>query len=141
MTKSFLSSIFGITALISLTACDSPADVASRNLSQAAGNFEIMRRITLYNGITDSSILNIEGFCSIGETQNVVPPSARRSSDDNHQLLVVICKTGPNEFKKHYLGLSDNVTFLVNDVKVDTFHYRTMFGPMAIRPDINFQVQ
>ena len=36
-----------------LTACASDADVASQNLSQAAEQFEIPRRVVFYNGITE----------------------------------------------------------------------------------------
>lgn len=52
----------------SLAACDRPADVASRNLSQAADNFEINRRVVFYNGITGDYILSIEGLCAGSET-------------------------------------------------------------------------
>ena len=47
-------------------ACASKADVASQNLSTAADNFQITRRIVFYNGITGQYILVIEGLCSLG---------------------------------------------------------------------------
>jgi len=101
------------------------ADIASHNLSYKADNFQIMRRIVFYNGITNQYILVIKGLCSI---------------DDNGRHLSVTCKTGSNEFKKHYLGLSDNVTYFaeqLNDVDVSTYHYKVMFKPAAIIPDVD----
>lgn len=118
-----------VSLAVLLSACQKPADVASRNLSTAADNFEIMRRVVFYNGITGDYILNIEGLCSLG-------------NNDSAGRLTVTCKTGPNDFKKHFLGLSDNVTFFAEQVdgaKVSTFHYRVMFRPQTILPDIDFQ--
>lgn len=118
-----------ILMLTVLSACEKPADVASRNLSQAADNFEIMRRVVFYNGITGNYILTIEGLCSLGNF-------------DSTGQLTVTCKDGPTSFKKHFLGLSDNVTFFAEQVEganVSTFHYRVMFRPQSILPDIDFQ--
>ena len=104
---------------------DSDASVASRNLSTAADQFEINRRVVFLNGITDKYILSIEGKCSI--------------YDDSNQLEVT-CKTGDDEYKKHFLGLSDNVTYFaeqIDAVPVDVYHYRVIFKPEAIIPDID----
>jgi hypothetical protein len=109
-----------------LAACDDDARVASRNLSKAADMFEIDRRVVFYNGITGAYILNIEGRCSI---------EGGRSSQ-----LAVTCKTGENEFKKHFLGLSDNVTFFAEQLrprKASVYHYRVIFKPQTIIPDID----
>ncbi len=134
MKKALFVTIASATLLVGLTACERPADVASRNLSQAADNFEIMRRVVFYNGITGDYILQIEGLCSLGNY-------------DSSGELTVTCKTGvgadgKGEFKKHFLGLSDNVTFFaeqVNGANVSTYHYRVMFRPQTILPDIDFQ--
>jgi hypothetical protein len=111
-----------------LAACENDATVASRNLSKAADMFEIERRVVFLNGITDSYILTIEGRCSI---------EGGRGSQ-----LAVTCKTGPNEFKKHFLGLSDNVTFFAEQLEskdVSVYHYRVIFKPQTILPDIDFR--
>ena len=65
-------------------------------MTKAADNFEVNRRIVFYNGITDKYILVIEGRCSI---------------TDSMGQLEVLCKTGDSTYKKHFLGLSDNVTY------------------------------
>lgn len=119
--------VFIVLALV-LTAC-SDADVASQNLSKAADQFEVTRRIVFYNGITGDYILTIEGLCSLG----------------NYDLdgeLSVTCKTGHGEYKKHYLGLSDNVTYFaeqMDDLPVSSYHYRVIFKPSVIIPDIDLE--
>lgn len=103
------------------------AQVASRNLSVKAEMFEIDRRIVFYNGITDSYMLTIEGRCSIEPSANT---------------LKVTCKTGENQLKKHYLGLSDNVTYFVeqlDDVDVSVYRYKVIFKPEAIIPDFDLE--
>ena len=120
-----------ILLLVSMFAvgCESDADVASRNLSQSADQFEITRRIVFYNGITGDYILTIEGLCSLGNY-------------DSTGELTVTCKTGDGEYKKHFLGLSDNVTYFAEQIEgspVDTYHYRVIFKPVAIIPDIDLE--
>ena len=113
--------------LAALAACDvKDADVASRNLSQAADNFEIQRRVVFYNGITGEYILQVEGLCSLG-------------NNDTNRRMTVTCKTGPRDYKKHFLGLSDNVTFFAEQIeasRVSTYHYRVVFKPSVIIPDV-----
>jgi hypothetical protein len=112
-----------------LAACERDADVASRNLSKAADMFEIDRRIVFYNGITGGYILTIEGKCSLGNY-------------DSSGQLSVTCKTGPAAFKKHFLGLSDNVTFFAEQLEtsdVSVFHHRIIFKPQTIIPEVDFR--
>ncbi len=112
-----------------LVGCNQESQVASYNVSQAAHNFEVNRRVVFYNGITGEYILTIEGLLS-------VTPEDKR--------LSVIVKTGPKEYKKHYLGVSDNVTWFceqIAPVKADPFHYRVMFRPTTIVPDVDVQVR
>lgn len=118
-----------VMATIILTGCPSPADVASTNLSTAADNFEIERRVVFYNGITGDYVLVIEGLCSLGNTD----PSGQ---------LSVTCKVGDKEYKKHFLGLSDNVTYFAEQVEpssTDEYHYKVIFRPSTIVPDIDIR--
>jgi hypothetical protein len=118
-----------IVAAAVLAGCSADADVASRNLSKAADMFEINRRIVFYNGITGEYMLTIEGLCSLGNY-------------DSAGSLSVTCKTGPTSFKKHFLGLSDNVTYFVEQMEqaqASVFHYRVVFKPQIIVPDIDFR--
>ena len=114
-----------LVAALSFTACSTDADVASQNLSKAADQFEIDRRIVFYNGITDKYMLEITGKCAI--------------KDENGQLEVT-CKTGDDEFKKHFLGKSDNVTYFAEHLEgtsASTSQYRVIFKPEAIVPNVD----
>lgn len=118
-----------VGASLMLAGCERDADVASRNLSRAADMFEINRRIVFYNGITGDYILTVEGLCSLGNY-------------DSSRELTVTCKTGPNAFKKHFLGLSDNVTFFAEQTDAadaSVYHYRVVFKPQSIVPDVDFR--
>jgi len=113
--------VLGLTS-----ACTSDADVASQNISKDADNFKILRRTVFYNGITDSYILSVEGYCSIG-------------NNDRPGELTITCKVGKDAYKKHFLGRSDNVTWFseqIDAVNVSTDHYKVIFKPQTIIPDV-----
>lgn len=116
-----------LASAIALAACDRDADIASRNISKAADMFEIDRRVVFYNGITGEYMLTIEGRCSI---------------NDQVRQLEVTCKDAPNSYKKHFLGLSDNVTYVAEQIgvaDVSVYHHRVVFKPQAIIPEIDFR--
>ena len=105
--------------------CDD-AQVAKHNLTKAADNFQINRRVVFMNGITDSYMLSVEGLCSV---------------ENDGRRLSVSCKVGPEEFKRHFLGLSDNVTYFVEHLeptKASVYRYKVLFKPSVIVPDIDF---
>jgi len=121
-----MKKLIATLAIAILAGCSSDADVASRNMSQAADNFEVARRIIFYNGVTGEYMLTIEGYCSLG-------------NNDTKGKLSVTCKTGPGAYKKHYLGLSDNVTFFLEQLdskNVGVNFYRVVFKPSVIIPDV-----
>ena len=106
------------------------SEVASRDLPGAAGNFEVQRRVVFFNGITDEYLLTIEGRCAI-------------HADAADSQLEVTCKLGDDEYKKHFLGLSDNVTYFVEQtdaIDVSEYHYRVAFKPQSILPNVDVQV-
>lgn len=121
--------IFALIVATAFAGCASDAQVASTNLSRAADQFEIDRRIVFYNGITGEYMLTVEGRCSLG-------------SGSSTRSLTVTCKTGPKEFKKHFLGLSDNVTYFSEQIEgsgVSVYRYRVIFKPETILPDIDLR--
>ena len=114
--------IVALSVLLMANEC-SDAGTASRNISQLADEFGVDRRIVFYNGITDKYMLEIIGNCSIDLART--------------HVLEVTCKRGPEEYVKHYLGLSDNVTYFVEMIgtaNVSVYHYRMNFKPQAIIP-------
>jgi len=105
----------------------SDADVASDNVSKAATMFEVDRRIVFFNSIADTYLLSIEGRCAI---------------EHGRGQISVTCKSGQSSFKKHFLGLSDNVTYFVEQlepIQASAYHYRVIFKPQVIIPDIDLQ--
>ncbi len=72
-------------------------------------------------------MLTIEGRCSINDQGN---------------QLEVTCKVAENAYKKHFLGLSDNVTYFAEQLKmadVSVYHHRVIFKPQVIVPDVDFR--
>lgn len=125
MMKRILSAVGIVGVALGLGAC-TDAQIASQNLSKAADMFEIQRRIVFYNGITDSYMLTIEGNCSI-------------QKDNQDVQLEVTCKTGPKDYKKHFLGISDNVTYFVEQIdaaEASIYQYRVIFKPSVIMPAV-----
>jgi len=119
-----------LLSVVMLAGCSDDADIASYNMVKAADNFEINRRVVFFNGITDKYLLEIEGRCSI-------------KADTLDGQLEVICKTGDQQYKKHFLGLSDNVAYFVEQLepsRVSAYHYRVTFKPQEIIPDIDLRV-
>ncbi len=115
-------------AAIAMAGC-TDAEVASNNLSKAADQFEIDRRVVFFNGITDKYLLVIEGRASI-------------YVDAKSGQLEVTVKTGKDQYKKHFLGLSDNVSYFVEQLgsaKTDVYHYRVIFKPETIMPSIDLE--
>lgn len=118
----------GGTCSMTRAAC-TPAEVASGNISQDSDNFRIVRRITFVNGITDKYLLTIEGLCSI-----------KAGSADKQ--IEVTCKADEGKYKKHYLGLSGNVTYVVEQVEAsetDAFHDEVVYRPETLVPDIDMR--
>jgi hypothetical protein len=125
--------VAGLLLGFGLSACtDHDSDVVSKNLSTAADQFQIARRIVFYNGITGDYMLEIDGLCALGNT-------------DGPKELTVVCKIGESAngeglYKKHFLGLSDNVTYFVEQLeaaRVSAYHYKVIFKPSTIIPDID----
>lgn len=107
------------------TGCTSEADRANSNLSKAAENFEVPRRIVGINGITDKVLFSVEGFCSYETEGNTID---------------AICKNPDGTISRTTLGKSDNVTFVVTQTggkEVDLFRPRIIFRPENIIPDFD----
>ena len=116
-----------VLVVFAMVGCSSDAYVVSSNLSKAADSFEIYRRVVFYNGITDTYILSIEGYSSVEFFPN---------------KFVVTVKTDDGTFLKHYLGRADNVFPFVeqlDSVAVSDRHYRVIFKPSTIVPNIDLQ--
>lgn len=115
-----------LIATLGLTACGSDADKVSKNISTEAEQFNVQRKIIGINGITDKVEFEVEGRCSIEE-------GLARS-------LVVTCKHSKDDYRKHYVGLADNMFFISTQMKgIDVSEYRTkvILKPQNIVPDLD----
>lgn len=122
--KKLLLTLIMLGVVFSVNNC-TEASLASHNLSKAAEEFQITRRIVFFNGITDTYLLSVEGRCSL---------------EHQRSQLEVTCKIGQEQFKKHHLGLSDNVSYFSEQLKtvnVDTYHYKIIFRPSVMIPDVD----
>lgn len=118
-----------LIAMTTLTGClETAATIADRNISVDAEEFKIMRKISFYNGITDKIMLTVEGKCSV---------------EFYSDKFTVTCRTGENNFVKHYLGKSDNSFPIIEQLvgaDVSTFHHKITYRPQALIPDIDVKV-
>lgn len=121
--KKIICILLLVVTMFGIASCTA-ADNVNHNLSQAADNFQVARRITVYNARTDLIVMEMEGYMSI--------------SNNSTQELVVTCKTGENEYKKNYVYLNEYVIYVVEDISgtiTDPYHYKVHFyGAM---PDID----
>lgn len=106
-----------------LTGCRE-ADKVSYNVSQEADNFNVIRRLTVLNARTDKPMFELVAAFSI-------------EVDEADNQLEVICETGKNEYKKHFIGLNEWTMYVVEDVSganVDKYRYEVNFLPESIVP-------
>ena len=117
-----------VAPLLFLTGC-SDADTVSHNISKEADYFNVYRRIVFYNGITNEYMMSIEWRCSLG-------------NDNTDKQISVTCKVAEGQYKKHFLWLSDNVTYFIEQMdskNVSKNHYKVVFKPSVITPDIDIR--
>lgn len=116
----------GVAAL-ALVGCDSAAGKVNENLTTAADNFEVQRRIVGVNTITDKILLEVEGRCSL--------------TDQGHQLEI-LCKHGPDDYRKHFFGKADNALYVatqLDPIDVSEYHTRFILKPENIVPNFDLQ--
>lgn len=108
------------TVLFAIALCGcTEADKVSYNLSQEADNFNDVRQITVINCIQGDVLFQMSGRMSI-------------QPDVEENQLEVIVEHKEGLYKKHFIGLSDNVTYVVEDLEVDNvdqYSYTLNFNP------------
>jgi len=119
--KKIVLIIFSIVLIVTLTSCRQ-AERVSYNVSKEADNFNVIRRLTVLNARTDKPMFELIGAFSF-ELQN--------------NRIIATVETGPNEYKKHSVGLTEWTLWVVEDVggaNVDKYHYEVNFLPEMIKP-------
>jgi hypothetical protein len=125
MRKIFAMFLIVLVLIGCMTGCSEASNV-NHNLSQAADNFQVVRKITVYNARTDLIIMEMEGLMSLSNTTT--------------SELVVTCMTGPNQYKKNYIYLNEYVIYVVEDITgtvTDPYHYKIHFYTALPDIDIN----
>lgn len=116
--------IVSIILSLTLTGCDTEANRVSYNLSQQADNFNDIRQLTVINCIQGDVLFQMTGKMSI-------------KADRADNQLEVIIEDENGEYQKHFIGLSDNVTYVVEDItrgNVDKYKYTLNFNPKMWLP-------
>lgn len=127
ITKSVAVALAVLTVGGGVSACTSAADRANENLSKAAENFEVPRRITGINAITDNVLFTVEGFCSY------------EVSGGTYEVICLVDRAS-GEVERTTLAKSDNVTMLVTQTggtNVDLFRPRVIFRPENVVPNFD----
>ena len=100
------------------------ADIVRRNLSQEADAFNSYRCITVINCLQGDVLFQMKGKCSI-------------VADTVDEQLEIIVEEDRGVYKKHIIGLSDNVTYVIEDITgndVDNYNYELNFNPKMWLP-------
>lgn len=123
--KKVIGLVLLVVCLFCFASCTAAENV-NHNLSVAADNFEVVRKITVYNARTDLIVMEMEGLMSI--------------SNNSTNELVVTCKVGAGQYKKNYVYLNEYVIYVVEDISgttTDPYHYKVKFYGAFPDIDIN----
>ena len=121
MKKKMLGIAAGfILALSTLTGCSTEAERVEYNLTQEADNFNVVRQLTVMNCIQGDVLFQMTGKMSI-------------TADTEDNQLEIIVEDG-STYVKHFIGLSDNVTYVIEDLnlgknEVSKYKYTLNFNP------------
>lgn len=110
----------GVLSMGILTGC-TEAERVSYNLSQEADNFNVVRQLTVINCIEGDVLFQMTGRMSI-------------TADTADNQLEIIVENEDGSYVKHFVGLSDNVTYVVEDLnlggnEVEKYKYTLNFNP------------
>ena len=119
--------LVGMLAAVGITGCDQrQSDDVSYNLSLEADNFNDVRQITVINCLQGEVLFQMTGKMAI-------------EADTSDGQLAIIVEDENGEYKKHFIGLSDNVTYVVEDVTtgdVSKYKYTLNFNPEMWLPEV-----
>lgn len=99
--------------------CDTEAERVNYNITTEAENFNVYRRVTVINCIKGDTLFSVEGLMNI-----------EADTKDNQLEITVEIEDG--KYKKHFIGLSDNVTYTIEDItgsEVSKYHYEIKYNP------------
>ena len=118
--KNVLLACLLLAAIFILASCRQ-ADVVQNNLRREADDFNIRRRITVFNTRTDKALMQVTGLLSIDV--------------DNYGDLNIIIEKAPNEYMLNYAHLSNDTTYIVEQIEtseVSKYQYEIIFYPQQL---------
>lgn len=119
--KKIIAIVICLMMAVGLIGC-TEAEKVSHNVSKEADNFNVTRRVTVYNTRTDKLILEVIGNLSVQKS---------------HGDVDIIVEIAPNTYKKHFVSLNEWTTYAVEDISgayVDKYHYEINYMPESIIP-------
>ena len=104
-----------------LAGCETEASRVEYNLTQEADNFNIVRQLTVINCLQGDVLFQMTGKMSI-------------TADVEDNQLEIIVENDDGSYTKHFVGLSDNVTYTIEDLNlgkndVEKYKYTLNFNP------------
>lgn len=118
MKKKVLALLLSVSTIFAFSGC-SEASKVSHNLSLEADNFNDVLQVTVINCLQGDVLFQMTGKMSI-------------TADTSDNQLEVVVEDEKGEYKKHFIGLSDNVTYVVEDITagdVSKYKYTLNFNP------------
>lgn len=120
MKKKILAAILSVATIVGVTAC-SESDRVESNLTKEADNFNIVRQLTVINCLQGDVLFQMTGKMSI-------------TADVSDNQLEIIVENEDGNYTKHFVGLSDNVTYTIEDLNlgandVEKYRYTLNFNP------------
>ena len=127
--KKLIGALVALLMIVTLSGCARDSDVASRNISNDADNFKVLRKITFINTESGEVLYTIEGNMSI-------------KADTGDNQLEITAKTGKDKFQKHILGLSPNTVYIVQQQEWQTtnqYNFKITWKPSTVVPDVEIR--
>lgn len=120
MKKKFLAVVLAGASMIGISACSEASRVES-NLTKEADNFNVVRQLTVINCLKGDVLFQMTGKMSI-------------TADVEDDQLEIIVENEDGNYTKHFVGMSDNVTYTIEDLNlgandVEKYKYTLNFNP------------
>ncbi len=123
--KILLVCIIALFFIALLNGCDRESEKVSYNISKQADNFNVARRLTVFNMRTDKCLLQMTGKMSI--------------QNEGHDEISVIVEVDRDKgiYQKHFVYLNDWTMYTIEDitgVQVSKYAYEIEFMPQSLVP-------
>lgn len=124
--KKKMEMFFAVIAMVTTLAGCSQSERVNANLTKEADNFNVVRQLTVMNCIEGDVLFQMTGRMSI-------------TADTSDNQLEIIVENDDDSYVKHFVGLSDNVTYVVEDLNlgnndVEKYKYTLNFNPNMWMP-------